>query len=314
MVMINRRARATLLLIGAILLIALNPAAAQEQQEQSPDEAAIRQAVQSYVEAFNKGDASAVASHWSEDAEYVSPSGDRFKGRKKIEAFMKKFFSENKDLKIQTSLFAVRFPSADRAIETGTATVTRAGQSPEQSIYIAEYAKKDGMWKLTSVKEEEVSAGYEHLKDLEWLIGEWIDQDEEAMLDTTYKWSRNKSFITGSFTVFIGGKVDLQGTQVIGWDPVGKTIRSWVFDSQGGFGQGVWFKSGNQWIAESSSVLSRGEKASAMNIYTYVDDNTFTLQSIGRQVGGEPLPNIDEVVIVRKQPVERPSRTSRQTR
>ena len=91
--------------------------------------------------------------------------------------------------------------------------------------------------------------------------------------------------------------------QVIGWDPVAKTIRSWVFDSQGGFGEGTGSRKGNEWVVKLSSVLSTGEKASAINTYTYVDDNMFTFQSDGREVGGEPMPDIEAVTVVRKQPI-----------
>jgi uncharacterized protein (TIGR02246 family) len=289
--------------IVAILVVSLAATAAEAQQKLAPDEAGIREAVLSYVEAFNRGDAAAVASHWSDDGEYVSPSGESFKGRKNIEAALKTFFSENKDLQLQASPSSIRFPRPNRAIETGTATVTRAGQTPEETQYVASYVKKGGAWKLTSVTEEEISIGYQHLKELEWLIGEWIDRDENATLDTVYQWSGNQSFIAGSFTVYVQGQVDLQGTQVIGWDPVEKTIRSWVFDSQGGFGQGTWSKQGNQWLVKSSSVLSTGEKASAINTYTYVDHNSFTFQSVGREIGGEPMPDIEAVAVVRKQPI-----------
>jgi uncharacterized protein (TIGR02246 family) len=289
--------------IVAILVVSLAATAAEAQQKLAPDEAGIREAVLSYVAAFNRGDAAAVASHWSDDGEYVSPSGESFKGRKNIEAALKTFFSENKDLQLQASPSSIRFPRPNRAIETGTATVTRAGQTPEETQYVASYVKKGGAWKLTSVTEEEISIGYQHLKELEWLIGEWIDRDENATLDTVYQWSGNQSFIAGSFTVYVQGQVDLQGTQVIGWDPVEKTIRSWVFDSQGGFGQGTWSKQGNQWLVKSSSVLSTGEKASAINTYTYVDHNSFTFQSVGREIGGEPMPDIEAVTVVRKQPI-----------
>ena len=37
-----------------------------------------------------------------------------------------------------------------------------------------------------------------------------------------------------------------------------------------------------------------------MNIITYVDDNTCTLQSVNRTVDGELLPNIEEVKITKQ--------------
>jgi uncharacterized protein (TIGR02246 family) len=303
------------LVIVAILVAILSPVASYGQQKPAPEEAAVRQAVQSFVDAFNNGDATAVASHWSDDGRYVAPTGDSFKGRKEIEEAFKAFFARNKGLQIKVSSSSIRFPSPNRAVETGKATVTRPDQTSEETQYVAAYVKKGGAWKLTSVEEEESPVplpGYEHLKELEWLIGEWIDKDENATLDTVYQWTRNNSFITGSFTIDVQGKLDLQGTQVIGWDPVTKTIRSWVFDSQGGFGQGTWSKNGNQWVVESSSVLSTGEKASSINTYTYVDQNTFTFQSTGREIGGELVPDIEAVTVVRKQPVA--SRTGKETR
>lgn len=294
-----------LFLILVLVVAALGPAAAESPQKPNPDEAAIRTAVQSYIEAFNRGDAAAVAGHWSDDGRYVSPSGETFKGRRKIEEAFKGLFAANKGLQVQVKPESIRFESPTRAVETGTAIVTSPGQAPTETRYIARHVKRGAGWKIASVTEEDVpklAAAYEHLKDLEWLIGDWIDADENAQVETTFRWARDNSFITGSFTVNIDGRLDLQGTQVIGWDPVNKKIKSWVFDSQGGFGEGTWARQGDQWRVKLSSVLPSGEKASALNIYTHVDDNTFTFQSTGREAGGVPLPNIDEVAVVRKQP------------
>ncbi|MGO9566885.1 MAG: YybH family protein [Desulfomonilaceae bacterium] len=299
-----------ILAIMALLVVTLATTASEGQQKPTPDEAAIRQAVQSYVEAFNRGDAAAVAAHWSDDGEYIGVSGESFKGRKKIEAGLKTFFAENKGVQVQVTPISIRFPSSNRAVETGVVVLTRAEQNPEETQYHANYVKRGGVWKLASVRDESTAVvlpSYDHLKDIEWLIGEWVDADENAEVDTAFRWTKNYSFITSSFSVSAQGKIGLQGTQVIGWDPVAKTIRSWMFDSEGGFGEGTWSKQGNQWVVKTTSILGTGEKASSTNIYSYVDPNTFTWKSIGREVAGEPKPNIDEVTVVRKQPETKPS-------
>jgi hypothetical protein len=46
--------------------------------------------------------------------------------------------------------------------------------------------------------------------------------------------------------------------------------------------------------------LPDGRKASATNIYTIVDDNTFTWKSVSREVDGEFLPNVEEFKMLRK--------------
>lgn len=299
-----------LLLVLAVWASAVSSQAGQR----ADDEAAIRKSVESYVEAFNRGDAEAVAAHWNDDGEYIGASRESFKGRKKIEAVFKTFFAENQGLQIKVAPVSIHFPTPSRAVETGIATITRAGQHPEETRYVATHVKRAGVWKLASVRDEESSVilpGYNHLKDLQWLIGEWVDAGKEAAVDTTFQWAGNKSFITSSFNVSIQGQAALQGTQVIGWDPVTKTIRSWMFDSEGGFGEGTWSRQGNQWLVKSSSVLGTGEKASSINVYTYVAPDRFTWQSIGRELGGEPQPNIQEVTVVRKQPVKAPSGKSK---
>ena len=72
-----------------------------------------------------------------------------------------------------------------------------------------------------------------------------------------------------------------------------------MFDSDGGFGEGIWTKKDNTWIVKCPQVLPDGRKASATNIYTLVDGNTFTWKSIGRKVDGKFSPNVEEVKIVR---------------
>ena len=83
----------------------------------------------------------------------------------------------------------------------------------------------------------EETSHYEYLKDLEWMIGEWVDSDDNSTISTVCAWSKNRNFITRSFSVSIEGHIGLEGTQVIGWDPEKKRIRSWMFDSEGGFGE-----------------------------------------------------------------------------
>ncbi len=280
-------------------------AAAGQPNPRAADEAAIRKAVRSYVAAFNRGDAQAVAQHWSPQGVFVSPSGQRLQGRDAIQQQFQAYFSESTGQRIELGHPAIRFLAPNVAVEEGTARVSRAGEPPSETSYLAIHLKHGGQWKLDSVRETVVPAAtshHERLKDLEWLIGEWVDQDENSTIRTVCEWTKNKNFLTRSFTVSIQDRIEIEGTQVIGWDPAAKTIRSWMFDSEGGFGEALWSRSGNRWIIKASQTLGGGEKASAMNTLTYVDRNTFRWQSTGREIDGELLPSIDEVTVVRKQP------------
>ncbi len=240
--------------ILATLMFAASVRAAERKPASSADENAIRAAVESYVDAYNRGDARAVAAQWSETGEWISRSGQRFQGRPAIEKELKNLFAENKGVRIEVINLTIRIVSADAATEEGTVRVIRPGEAPSDATYLAVDTKKDGQWKLDSVHETNVPdlpATSPALQDLAWLVGQWTDQSPDAEIDTSVTWTKNKAFLNYSFKASAPGMDDLEGTQVIGWDPAAGKIRSWMFDSDGGFGEGTWSKKGNSWIVKS---------------------------------------------------------------
>lgn len=277
---------------------------------QTDDEAAIRKSDEAYIEAYNRHDAKAVAAMWSPEAVYIDPeTGAKIVGRVAIEKEFADTFANQKNSKLEIKVGAIKFMSPNVAVESGLARIINPDTEPDESNYSALFVKHDGKWLLDRVTEEESPgepdappSNFEHLKDLEWMIGSWIDQDDadHATIQTDCNWTKNKNFITRSFAVVVRGKVDLSGMQLIGWDPAAKQIRSWVFDSDGGFGEGKWTKKGNRWVIQQTGTLPDGRKASEVNIIKPIDDDSFTWQIIQRSVSGDILPDVEEITIVRK--------------
>jgi len=276
--------------------------------DQAEDEAAIRANDGAYVDAYNKRDAKALADLWSTEAVYVNPeTGNEAVGREEIQKEFESTFVDVKDAKLEVVADSISFLSPNVAVEIGTARVLRPNEEPDESTYSALFVKRDGKWLLDRVAEEAAPmpaepppSSYEHLKELEWMIGSWIDQDEEATIQTDCQWTKNQNFINRSFAVVIGDEVSMSGTQMVGWDPVAKQIRSWIFDSDGGFSEAKWTRKGeDRWLLHQTGTLPDGGRTSAVNIITRVDDNSFTWQSVNREVNGDILPNVDEVLVVR---------------
>lgn len=270
--------------------------------DHAEDEAAIRQAITSYIEAFNRGDAAAVAEHWSAEGEWISPDGDRVKGRDAILAGTEAYFAEGETPHIEIIEPVIRFLAPTVAVEEGKAIVTRLGELPSRTTYLAIHTKHDGQWKLDSVRETSIPSApsnYENLKELEWMIGTWVDQDDSATIETRCQWTKNRNFITRAFTVVVQGRMEMEGTQVVGWDAGERRIRSWVFDTNGGFGQGIWTRDGDRWTVNVSHTLQDGSRGSAINTITRIDNDTFTWQSTGRAIAGVLMPNIDPVSVAR---------------
>src|ERR1700724_2424240 len=76
-------------------------------EEPRADQAALIKNAQAFADAFEKGDAKAVAAFWAEDGDYVDLNGGRLQGRPAIENAFKDFFAENKGLKVRIDVNSV---------------------------------------------------------------------------------------------------------------------------------------------------------------------------------------------------------------
>jgi uncharacterized protein (TIGR02246 family) len=271
------------------------------------DEAAIRASGKAFIEAYDARDAKKIATLWSPEAIYVDPlTGEQSVGRDEIEKVFQQAFSDKQDAKLQVDVHSIDFVSPNVAIVRGVAHVIRPGEEPADSDFTSVRVKRDGQWLIDRVSEVEQEktppSNYEHLKELEWMIGSWHDDDPRPSVEiqTDCAWTKNKNFMTRSYAVAIGDEVRKSGMQIIGWDPVAKQIRSWIFDSDGGYGEGSWTRKGDKWIIQNSITLPDGGKATSRNTITKLDDNSFRWESVNRDIDGELQPNVDPVIVVRK--------------
>lgn len=298
-------------LLAASLTFAARVSAADDTApaDLSADEAAIRANCDKYVESYNRRDSRTMAAMWSPDAVYMDPDIDeRIVGRDAIAKFFDNVFAGMEDADLKVTIDSIDFVSPNVAVEKGSAVVSYSAHDPEKTTYSAVHVKRDGQWMLDRVTEEEVPppppSHYEQLKELEWLVGSWIDSDDSATIQSEVEWTKNRNFLRRSFAVVIRDEVDMTGMQLVAWDAATKQIRSWVFDSEGGFAEATWKKNGDQWLIQNNATLADGGKATSLNILTYIDDNSFTWESVNREVDGELLPNVDAVLVVRAPAVE----------
>lgn len=267
---------------------------------------AIGERLHKFAEAVNKDKPEVYSTYWTEDAEFFTPiTGELIEGKKDITEFMKKRTKEIKDRNLQFSFkpTKIEIPDVNTAIVEGVVEVTDKGKLIQRTARRIELAKVNGEWDLDMVSEIEVPpppALYVHLKGLEWLVGNWEDNDEDVNITFATNWDKFKNFITQRFTMEVYGMDAIEGFQIIGWDPIEKKIRSWVYDSDGGFGTGLWSMKGNSWQVELDYTLSDGTKGTATNIYTKVNDNSYTFASINRKIGTEKLPDLEPVTVQRR--------------
>jgi uncharacterized protein (TIGR02246 family) len=272
-------------------------AAAGEEPKRSDDEAAVRKATAEFIKAVEKGDAKAVANSWTPDGEYIDDDGTTIRGRAAIEAAYTKAFARNKKLKVELTVESIRFPSKDTAIEEGYAKSYKSdSEHPTAARYSVLHVREGGRWLMALLREwpdEGVS-----LRDLDWLIGTWEAKTEEAEVRTTYEWDAKKNSIRCHITIKGKGR-NVTGTQILLKDPRSGQLRSWMFDDDGGFGDGAWTRDGKRWVISAEGIQADGGELTATNILTPLDKDSFVWQSTERTLDGEGLPNIPPVKVKR---------------
>ena len=256
----------------------------------SEDEKAVRAAGEAFAQAFQKNDAKAIASLFTEDGEAIDCRGFCDPGPRALEEHYAARFADSPGIKIEPTIESFKVIAPGVARETGrTQVVTSDGETAAAGKFAAIYVKNNGQWLLASVREisnKEISH-HERLKELEWLVGDWVEETEEAVVLTSIRWSDDQNFLMRSFDIRVKGKPALTGTQRIGWDPLTKQFKSWVFDSRGGYGDGLWMRSGNQWVIKATGVRTDGRTATATQVLTYVNKDTLHWKSIDRTLGDE---------------------------
>jgi uncharacterized protein (TIGR02246 family) len=291
----------TLLLTAAAAAIVVWswPPLGKAQDAAAPNETAgLTKAISSYAEAFNKGDLAAVATHWATDAEYVSEAGRVTRGRDAIVALLKPTLAGQRP-KLTLKTTAVRFAKPDVALVDVTAEYQPAQGDRYANPLHAVMVRTDGQWLITSVRdlpessETEATAGDRAtlMPKLAWLVGTWTS-GEKAQAKLTTAWAPKGVFLVQEFQVPVAEGEPLTIWQRIGFDPLTGQIKSWVFDSRGGYGEGTWSAGdGGAWIEEVVGVLPDGRVATSVNVWQPKGEQQFVWKSYEREVEGQALPD-----------------------
>jgi uncharacterized protein (TIGR02246 family) len=284
------------------------PAPTAAEPERPEDVKAVQALGQAFVKAYNQGDAQAIAALFTEEAEVASDEQElEVRGRKAIAEHFAKAFKEGPGAKLEIQSESVRFLGPDLAREVGYSRVTPAAGkgAPETGRYTALLVKHGGRWLHASVVEspDRMPTPHERLAELEWMLGDWVDENDEGVVHTTCKWSDDGNFLLREFALKFAGRPMLSGSQRIGWDPLAGQFKSWVFDPDGGHSEGHWSREGeDQWIIHARGVLPDGRPVASTQVLTRVGKTGARWKSVNRTVGGEALPDIAEVVLVRTPP------------
>ena len=150
-------------------------------------------------------------------------------------------------------------------------------ESPKEAtivnLFVALLARQGDAWKIAEIRDYPAPAAsvkpYERLKELEWMVGEWIDESEDVQVSSTVRWGQGKAYLVRDYSVQIKGEPATSGLMIIAWDPQTQQICSWIFNADGSRGESSWTRrpTTNGWsrprAAQATASRPRRPRSSA---------------------------------------------------
>lgn len=259
---------------------------------QSDIRAELLPSLEAFQKAFNEGKAEDFAGFFLEDGEFVDEQGAVHSGRTAVKELMTQFFKDYPGVQLAVTVDSLRQLGPDLLIEEGTREIFAAADSaaPVAKIrYVAVRAKRDGKWYLATVREfndDPTPTPGERLAPLSFLVGNWVNEGQDATLKISFRWSDDGNFLLGEYENVNNGETLSKSTQRFGWDPVNQQIRSWLFEPDGAYSEGLWSPTDKGWLCKSSSVMPDGTTGSAHVEVVLKSDDSFMLKGRDRVIGG----------------------------
>jgi uncharacterized protein (TIGR02246 family) len=275
---------------------------------EEPGAKAVRGTLAAFAKAYTTANVEALSGVLTDEASVIDSNGDEVRGKAAVVEMYADALEDAPGVKLDAEVEEIRFLTPDVSRAEGRSRLsTGTGDASEFHRFSVLLVRKDNQWRIAEIRDyplpvEDVTP-YERLKELEWMVGEWVDEDADNKVTASIRWADNQSYLVRTYTVELQGQKASSGTMFIGWDPQTGQIKSWLFDSEGGHGEGLWTRAAeDQWVVKAQGVLRDGRPTSATQIHTVVNKDAVKTRSIDRILGGQVAPDVPEILMVRKPP------------
>jgi hypothetical protein len=301
-----RLSRVTWFILGTTVSVAGFVAA--QDDSRSAAEQAIRRDTQKFVEAFNAGNIESMSKLWTSEGDFVGENGQKIQFQKQLagRAESRPEGIAEKDAvrpNLQMTVDSVRLVTPLVATVDGSSIFKHYPSAPgAYGRYTATWVKSEKSgWQLDSVRENHIENGAHHLRllALDWMIGEWVDADNKALIESRLGWSADGNYLERAYRASLPGRGEQRGVQRIGWDPKRRQYRSWNFNSDGSFSQGLWNEIENGFEIEVSGVTADGRSSGSLTKVIRTGENSLEWESIEATEDGVALPDM-KLKLIRK--------------
>jgi uncharacterized protein (TIGR02246 family) len=277
--------------------------------EDGPERNALQAAEDALVKEFNAGRPDAVATQFLPEGELTDDEGKVYRGREELEQLFRQYFDTFPGATLEVNMESVRALGDGLLVEQGTRVLSTPDGQSAQERYTTIWANSDGKWRIAStreIKDDPAPSPGNRLEPLAWLVGDWVSEDDDAAVEISYRWDEDQNFLLGDIRSTQAGQPLMRSTQRIAWDPRAGSVRSWLFDGDGGFAECNWTELHDGWVIKTQATLPDGTSGSATVTITPVTNDQFIVRGTDRVVGDGRIDDF-ELTVSRAPPSSNPA-------
>ena len=270
-----------------------------------PSRRPCRETLVAYVEAYNKKDPGRIVELFTQDGTLVDSDNVVTRGREAIAQEFTDGFAEPSTYTLNGKTEHIRLITPDVAQAEGVSRLVSPKEATIVNRFVALLARQGDAWKIAEIRDYPAPAAsvtpYERLKELEWMVGEWIDESDNVQVSSTVRWGQGKAYLVRDYNVQIKGEPATSGLMIIAWDPQAQQIRSWIFNADGSRGESSWTRAtDNQWVVKANGSTGDGQPTSATQVISLINKDAIRTSSTDRIIGDEIGRDLDDIIMVRK--------------
>lgn len=289
-----KRTTRGLLAIAGVVTLAVMVVIAQSPSVKPIDPA--QAILDEYALALNSRKASAYEPYFADSIDHIDDEGKLTSGRANVLAMYTSAIDGNDQFQVKMTVTTSKKIGNDGYLIEGNVEL-RNGDAVDRSLFESIWQKSGDRWQLCRVRElsepeAESVSNADKLNSLAWLVGEWTSESGDYRIKLSMKWGKNKNFLIGEQVVSQNGTELVTINKIIGWDAVDQQIRSWVFDSDGGFGSSSMSSDGKVCIEATQSQTRSGSQASATLTMEQINATSFVWKATDRKLDEADLADL----------------------
>ena len=148
------------------------------------------------------------------------------------------------------------------------------------------------------------TSSYEHLKGLEWLVGQWEGEfvlpdgvpelgsaGDKVHSKVGFRWMHDKNFLVFTGTDTVDGRVINSNRETTAWDSTSKKLVHTIFGANGFHGRGEWSGSGFNWNLKWTVQGPDSTRYAGNSTHKRIDENSYIWQMTGLTQNGKKIPD-----------------------